>query len=209
MAHERSIERYGLWEIVALNSFSYRGHHLEKGDRARIPGNVAWVLSRHRDADFVDSRMDEEDRAADEVARLAVPLAAKDNPAFAVPRREFGHFGMSEKELFLLVAGGLVASRFWVASRPFPFGRLAFFCAALTSSRSKRSTTFDQRRLLDQSAQLNRPLLTIGDLPGGVNAKAGKTGTRKTLPYIVETRGLVPTCAPTQPEQCAILLVSI
>ncbi len=97
MAHERSIERYGLWEIVALNSFSYRGHHLEKGDRARIPGNVAWVLSRHRDADFVDSRMDEEDRAADEVARLAVPLAAKDNPAFAVPRREFGHFGMSEK----------------------------------------------------------------------------------------------------------------
>ena len=97
MDHERSIERYGLWEIVALNSFSYRGHHLEKGDRAKLPGNVAWVLSRHRDADFVDSRMDEEDAAAAEVARLAIPLSARDNPAFTAPRREFAHMGMSDK----------------------------------------------------------------------------------------------------------------
>ena len=96
MDHERSIERYGLWEIVALNSFTYRGHHLEKGDRARIPGNVAWVLSRHRDADFVDARMDAEDAAAAEVARLAIPLPARDNPAFS-PRREFGNAGMSDK----------------------------------------------------------------------------------------------------------------
>ena len=97
MDHERSIERYGLWEIVALNSFSYRGHHLEKGDRAKLPGNVAWVLSRHRDADFVDARMDEEDAAAAEVARLAIPLSARDNPAFAAPRREFANAGMSDK----------------------------------------------------------------------------------------------------------------
>ena len=97
MDHERSIERYGLWEIVVLNSFSYRGHHLEKGDRAKLPGNVAWVLSRHRDADFVDARMDEEDAAAAEVARLAIPLAAKNNPAFAAPRREFANAGMSDK----------------------------------------------------------------------------------------------------------------
>jgi len=97
MDHEKSIERYGLWEIVALNPFTYRGHHLEKGDRARIPGNVAWVLSRHRDADFVDARMDAEDAAAAEVARLAVPIAAKNNPAFSAPRREFANAGFSDK----------------------------------------------------------------------------------------------------------------
>jgi hypothetical protein len=97
MNHEKSVEKYGLWEIVALSPFSYRGHHLEQGDRAKLPGNVAWVLSRYRDADFVDSRMDEEDAAAAEVARLAIPLSARENPAFAAPRREFANAGMSDK----------------------------------------------------------------------------------------------------------------
>ena len=97
MNHERSVEKYGHWEVVALADFHYLGTKIAKGDRARIPGNVAWLGTRLRDLQFVDARMDEEDAAAAEVARLAIPLAAKDNPAFAVPRREFAHMGMSDK----------------------------------------------------------------------------------------------------------------
>ena len=97
MNHEKSVEKYGHWEVVALADFHYLGTKIAKGDRARIPGNVAWLGTRQRDLQFVDARMDEEDAAAAEVARLAIPLAAKDNPAFSAPRREFANAGMSEK----------------------------------------------------------------------------------------------------------------
>ena len=97
MNHQRSVEKYGHWEVVALADFYYLGTKIAKGDRARIPGNVAWLGTRQRDLQFVDARMDEEDAAAAEVARLAVPLAARDNPAFSSPRREFANAGMSDK----------------------------------------------------------------------------------------------------------------
>lgn len=97
MNHEKSVEKYGHWEVVALADFHYLGTKIAKGDRARIPGNVAWLGTRQRDLQFVDARMDAEDAAAAEVARLAIPLAAKDNPAFSAPRREFAHMGFSDK----------------------------------------------------------------------------------------------------------------
>ena len=97
MNHQRSVEKYGHWEVVALADFYYLCTKIAKGDRARIPGNVAWLGTRQRDLQFVDARMDEEDAAAAEVARLAIPLAARDNPAFSSPRREFANAGMSDK----------------------------------------------------------------------------------------------------------------
>lgn len=98
MSHEKSVARYGSWEVVALVDFAYRGNRLAKGDRCQLPGNVALVLANYREVEFIDARLDEEDKLAAEVARLKIPLAAKDNPAFSPARRpEFANAGFSDK----------------------------------------------------------------------------------------------------------------
>jgi hypothetical protein len=98
MTHEKSVARYGSWEVIALVELTYRGNKIAKGDRCQLPGNVALVLANYRDVEFIDARLDEEDRHAAETARLKIPLAAKDNPAFATARRpEFANAGFSDK----------------------------------------------------------------------------------------------------------------
>ena len=83
MNHARSVERYGLWRVRALQNCMAFGKLLLPGDTAELAGNVALTLVQTRKAEFLDPRLDDEDRVAAEVARLNVAVPARDNPAFA------------------------------------------------------------------------------------------------------------------------------
>ena len=80
--YTQAVERYGLWKVRALTEITFFGPKMQPGDTCELPGSVALVAAQYGDVEFVDSRMDEEDRVAAEAARLNIPLAAKNNPAF-------------------------------------------------------------------------------------------------------------------------------
>ncbi len=89
LGYAMSCAKYGLWECEATEEIEFFHTTLQPGDRAKLPGNVCVWPAQEKNAAgtnykilIKDQRLAEEEKVIAEAARLAIPLAAKNNPAF-------------------------------------------------------------------------------------------------------------------------------
>ncbi len=84
--YDFSCRTYGLWTCKVLTegiNFFTDPQKFSVGDLVQLPGNEAVFAAYARHVEFVDERLDDEEKLFAEAARLQVPLPARENPAFA------------------------------------------------------------------------------------------------------------------------------
>jgi len=82
---EEAAERYGLWEMKAVEDFRHAGQEIKAGDTVTMTGNIAVFTAQYGHAVFTDqaARQEKENRVLDEARKLDMPENIKTLAAFA------------------------------------------------------------------------------------------------------------------------------